>query len=100
MDKSVLAPLPLWATLVHALTLAVSLFVIAWPEARIFPMRALLTLLFFFVFFHAVLRLSRAKGLTAPMRELSTHLPSTHSFAESLGLIAMTVAGFTQVLAF
>lgn len=100
MDEKVLAPIPLWATVVHGLTLTLSLLVIAMPEIRSLPVRALLTMLCIFILIRAVLRLKQANGLGTPMSRLSRHLPATRSFADSLALIAMTVGGLTQVLAF
>jgi len=100
MDKKVLAPIPLWLTVIHGLTLTLSLIVISVPEMRNAPVRVLLTCLFFFIFFHSMLRLKRANGFKTPMSELSKHVPATHSFAESLAMIAMALAGLTQAFAF
>lgn len=100
MDKKVLAPIPLWLTVLHGSTLALSLIVIAAPEARTTLMRIVLTCLFFFAFVHSLLRLKRANGFKTPMRELSKHMSTTHSFADSLAMIALTVSGLTQAFAF
>ncbi len=100
MEKGLLEPPAVWATVAPTVMLAASLVVISTPEARTVAMRVVLTALAVSASAESLLRLHRAQGLKMPMLALGKHLPARPSFAESLARIALLVTSLTVVWAF
>jgi hypothetical protein len=94
MDKRLLPELPLWATMLHVVMVAVAVTAILIPQARVPIVGHVLGLGSIALLVLFVVRLKRAGALQIGLRDYARHTPSNWTPREVLEVVALFLAGW------